>query len=269
VTIEVIRHYIGSTLATSQDGADTAQERILIRGLDQGARARLGAALSASGVPNLRDRYDSTKTRLRKMRAVSKSVETFERQPDIAVVTVGYSSRETASGADASPRVSWSVEYITETTIFDHRGDRMVVSYSASSVSSGAGATTSLTTNVARVEVERAVTSARVSRRLPRTARSFNALYLNRLNATRWSGYEPGAVRCRGFSSSPAGDGDEHDVEGLFSIAPDDGIGWDIDAVTEVESTLPDDAREGNGIRRYQLYPSADFNRSGFRIPED
>ncbi len=167
---------------------------------------------------------------------------------------------EDVTSEDSAGRVEFGSSTISEQTIQDIRGERMLIRYSGTALSPGA----ILQTQVAQAEILRPRVRISVTRVQDQPLALDRAVeFTGKVNSTRWSGRAAKTFLCRSVNSQEVNRGVRFSVTYEFIYAPET---WKFRPGIKIGGLLPDDAAIGNGIGDFDVFETADFNRLGFQV---
>jgi len=234
---------------------DSVRRLFQVRELAGAPAARLVAATTASGVPRVGDPHPALPAVL-----VSDVRAAASRDPTIAIVEVSYAVPSgVASAGGGEVDIAIVSDLITEETITDVDGRTISTSYFSTSASGGTN-TSTFTTQVHRIEVQRPTFAVVFSRVESRPPLSKARAYAGTVNASAYLDEPTDRWLCNIESSQESASA--HRVRYSFTLNPK---GWQAQVVHVNDGLVPADVKAVNGIEDVQVYVRTNF--AALRLP--
>lgn len=247
--MSIIRHWHEGRNAV---GTRSAQESILF----ENAPAPLERVLEQPGIPRFGDAYSAQRPDL--------LVNDVQAEPlglGHAQITVSYAAADEVASAFGEralgdSQVELATESLTEETIFDVNGVRLVTRYIAGLAFGIGGSAAAVVTQTHRVQLQRQAKVVIVTRLEGDPPWDWFFEFNGKVNSVPFL-RRPARHWLLDLSSAPAGDG-RHDVRYRFVLSDSS---WDAELRHVSSGFVPNDASDGNGIERRPMYETADFAR--------
>lgn len=175
-----------------------------------------------------------------------------ELDPSSADVTVQYKQLDPNEAETGLGRLSYTVDLVDETTVFDRAGVKMQQTYTGTSGGR---------TKTHQATVPRPTVTFELTKRYAVLPHANIESAGGKINATQWGRYVAERVLCRGAVTQELAHG-VHRVTWLFTVAES----WQEEFPVDVEGSIPDDVTVGNGIAFFDVLPTFDFNLLGVRV---
>jgi hypothetical protein len=245
----------------------------MVDGVSGDEHSRRTNALKASGLPRMGEPHRTIPS----IQVIERRVTPVDDSPGAFYVTVRWGT-PSASSVNATTisgnygPVEWSGRPSSSTveTERDANGTVMKIDYRGKPIFRRIRVITGIitygpsdyfgATSIARVQKDIGLMDLSASRWERANPEITAATFANFTNNGRWRVYPTGTVLTAGmsFRSDPAGG---YRVEYLFTYNP---LSWAFEDSISIEGLTPEDARIGNGIKRFNIYPSRDF--SGYQL---
>jgi len=251
----VIPDLIDGDVSLSING-NSVRRLFQVQELTGAASGRLVSAASASGVPRVGDAHPSLGgVRVTDVRASAAS------DPTVATVEVTYGiAQGTTTGVNTSAiEVSIVSDLYSEETIKDVNGRTITTRYFSSTASNGSFSST-LATQVHRIEVQRPTFTVQYSRIESRPAFASARAYSGRVNGGQFLGEPADRWLCN--IESYQDNQSAHRVRYSFTLNE---TGWQATIAHQTNGIIPAPVGTQNGIENVQVYNRANF--SALRLP--